>query len=58
MTVVGSSNGHTEKEVAMCMLKAYDLKRDVLGNPDFEDCIRLHMLQPVMETILTLGENP
>ena len=58
MTVVGSALGLAEKEIAMHALKAYDLEKDLLDNPNFEDYIKWHDLSPNGETILSLKEQP
>lgn len=58
MTVIGASNGHSKREVVMHALKAYDLEKHVLDNPDFEDYIKQHRLQTTSETVQSLKEDP
>ncbi|MYD46420.1 MAG: hypothetical protein F4W92_08720 [Gammaproteobacteria bacterium] len=58
ITVVGSANGLSEKEIVMHALKAYNLETLELDDLDFDEYISRHEIPPNSDTVLSLKENP
>lgn len=58
MTEVGSAQGLSEREVVMHAIKAYDLEKSHLDDPDFENYIEWHGIRHSNNTLLSLREKP
>ena len=58
MTEVGSAQGLSEREVVMHALKAYDLEKNLLDDPDITNYLEWHGFTPSNESLLSLREKP